>query len=815
MNIIAYLKLGSSRLDLNSLGVSISEDWTPPHLNPIPNIAESLGFNLYDGAEKVSTSFANRTMKIPIRVQSTTVTETNRVEQRVSWFMLQAGNPREPLELHYRMGNIVDYEPVVGTHGTDFVMTIIHASPTQKSNFKGDWPLRYREVEWECTCKPFIESKAQTAFIAGGGINIDRLGSIGHSVIGTRVEKAATNRFTNPVFGHSTPLTNWTSGTGVSATVSYDPEYCPGDVPACVNLTSDAAGTMTFFQSITCANTNIHKLHFIAKNRDGAEITTAQFFAYYGGVQLAEFRSLGDGFYHIIATVSGIVGATNAGLSHNISGNDFFVTAFMMEEANVETRCVHGDDLGCTWSGTFHASTSSRTGGVIKRASSFLNRAQGTFRLVVKIPSASALLPSGELLYFFDMTAGFSLRYWQSTQSFLFYVNIGSALFVSSAVTSWDSGEILVIHGTYGPATRGIYLNGVGSVTTTAHDYETLGTFFFLGSNSSGAAQCQGTILGFTYYDRQFTDDQVLDDYNNLATAVTSGQEIDPVFHGWNKDTDWIVDDCNDSSRENFMVINGVAGTAPAKTRIQYDPLAAGLTSYLNLHTSYKKRFRKPNEIWYNDLSGSADANASGAAYQSQTIVTTGSTYYRYINYRDVALTEGTTHFFARLKSTGSVSIQVKPMFTSGQGGSYFVNGTRARTIALTTAWDLFYIGSLNIEANGLTDESIRSVGVGVTYYSLSGTPTLHIDYQWAVSGSYVRVDFAGSATIDDIVLRDLSAMNTGASLTLNPMNAYGTPISFVPRQTNVLWLAGIGAHVITNTYQMNELQIIPRWQMV
>ncbi|NJN54973.1 MAG: LamG domain-containing protein [Anaerolineae bacterium] len=424
--------------------------------------------------------------------------------------------------------------------------------------------------------KPYTYGIPQALGSASGGILEDDIGTADGRSRGLRVPEATTNKMTNPVFGHATWDNGWTADSSLVVTENTNERFLLPGTDSSARITSLNTG-QRFTQSINVGNTNTHTLTGYVRLPDAADpnpgvaggrMPSDYVELYYGAVKGTTFTAVGNGWYRMSASFAGIASATDVGVEVKF-GKTAFVTGFQLEEKASATPLCWGNLLGCSWSGTAHASTSTRTVARWRIPSGqVLKAGEGSIRLVLRMSQSNTR--SSDVYYFADTSGLYVLFFSASGDTFTFFAGITYA--VTTAQT-FSAGQIVTIHLTYGNDIASgivVYIDGEEAGNNSLVDADAPGTYLYLGSDQSVANHGNDVILDFTTWDAQLTAAQVANDYANLSEYVMggdgSGYSISPIPWLWTKDGDDTVDNCDDSSRDNYAVIGGIPGTRPART---------------------------------------------------------------------------------------------------------------------------------------------------------------------------------------------------------------------------------------------------------
>lgn len=814
-SLVLKLRRGSRILNLTSGPYYPGADLNPPSASIVPMLSPGSAANRYGGSEKVSERAQTRTWDLPLWVKGSTEGVIRRGIQALAEF-LRSSNSNETLYIDFRPNSDVAAVPLWGTYGSNLSYEVIHAAAPRLQNGYGTANLRGTKVMVvvSCTIAPFAETTQLKLATAGGFVTEDKYGYLYAGSRGLIIAPSGTNKFTNPVFGHSTFSNGWTIGSDLSVTLDTKPHLF-GDIGQCVRIVRNTSvGTTTLTQSVTAASTNLQAIsgYFAHENDIG---TISGVTATYDGLQVpTTWTAVGNGVYRGTAWPTGITSAKNAGWDITVQGIVVYHTASLFEDtggatAYSATPFFYGEMPGCAWTGTAHASTSTRTAGTLKiDCLTAFNSAEGAVRVIWQ-PDVSASLVSGDLTLFDN--GYIRLTYIAASQYFRFYVNHGSGVFVTSAVQNFIAGNTLVIHCSWGVDSnwagsyRAITINGVTVSSTATYTVTAVTSNLFIGSTTSGTQQCRGTLKEVATYKATMTSAEMLADYNNLAGIVSNDVCVAPIPYWYSRDGDNITDNALDASgstgapHTNWLMAGGIPGTAPAKTYL-YGVLSSTFAAIKSVWLNHipLSQYYDPADFLYYDASGSADVSSSGGSYNSVSVGTTAVT----IGGISIVPREGLKEilglpFFllARVSDAGS-NLLLAALYTIG-GTSVETTYTPVTSAAAfrlyKTPQSLFpdeksLLGGQRVTNNGIS--------VYLKAKRSTGTTNASFDYYALIVGDFARISgsssgdvayfysdgVAGGATTSGTATGDLMGLNT---MSLDVIGSRA--IEFVPHRLNFL----------------------------
>jgi hypothetical protein len=614
---------GTSSFSLSNSVFAVGTDFAPPGINAAYNVSAGTSANQTGGGTLIGSRVNNRPWAFTLRILASNINQAHSYARKLVGFIkAQSG---EPLYIDYRENADIPV-PLWGQFGAPLRFEVVTCDVSGisdaylRANGKGFFVTVVMEI------KPLAVGLKQSLVNAKGVVIEDTLGRVDGSsggLIVSPIGHSVVNFFTNPVHGNATYSTGWTAGSDVIQAKNIDPDFVLfGSTSARLTLKSSATDT-SYTSLVTAGSTGSHRISAYFRKQDGSAVTSADVRLLYNGtLATTSFDAEGNGWYRAYATVTGVAAATAAGCSLLTIGVTLYVTGFQFEREYFSRPVpfMFGDMLGCAWSGTAHASTTTATAGIAyARAADLFSIAQGTICIVWEAENTSTAKTSA-LWMFQDDVVGFRGGWNGATGAWFLNDGVNG---LTTAADSFAKGDKLVLHFVWGPAQLTVYRNGVLIGTTANYKPASLGEKFYIGTASTGASPIGGTFVGFTTYDVAFTSAQALAAYNAIDAVVTAGNQVDAVPWLWTKDGDGIVDNCNDGTRNNWAVVAGIPGSMDAHTEI-----LGKLTNYvadLNAVTISNLRvdtFRTPVSRLFWDESGTVDAAYCGGAYQLTSVNT-------------------------------------------------------------------------------------------------------------------------------------------------------------------------------------------------
>jgi hypothetical protein len=831
MGYIAYLKRGAKTLRLDEAPFEVdAESFVPPATQEEPLLAFGTSANRYGGSNKVSERAFDVEFNLPVVVTGRSEAAVRLNGQQLAAF-LESGTKADPVFFCWKGNDDVSVEPLWGQYGAPVRYEIIHAGTPQVDDFYRMGDQRKYAAGYNATLrvKPYAQGLPQRFGSAAGGIVEDNFGTADGRSRGLIIPEAITNKFTNSVFGHSTWNNGWTAGSSLTATENNDPEFVLPGTRASATLFSNSTSNNTFTQSINVGNTNTHCLSVYAKRHDGGAIDSnpTEFWLYYNNQKPSytyTYQAIGNGWYRVSVTVTGINSAVNTGVQV-VNGQSITVAGFQLEQLEYPTPLCYGDLLGCAWSGTAHASTSTRT---VARwripAPTLLSTNAGTLRVVVKMSQADDR--PLDATYFHDTIGGMIFGFNSGAATFFFTDGTNTA---TSSAQSFDQGDVLIFHcvystGLFGSGGLQIYRDGTEIASDNTYTPREFGDYFYLGTTEVGGFPGNDTFSDFAIFDRALTAGEILADATNISAFVNGGdglgQCLSPIPWLWTDDGDDVLEGCDD----NWCVIGGIPGNTPS-SRLQF--AASYSTQLSNARTFWLdnlplEQFVSPMDNKFYDLSGVAEAGTCGGEAVAANVGSSEGVVGNAQVARPDLLRGRDIQVIARMRDIGT-AVWVK--FRQGLGNDGL--DTDFKPLTTDTTYRLYEIGRSYFASpakmmDGVIEEVLGGASntVKIVARRDSGSPALYIDYLALLFNAMKLVDRVGNnITIFYDNGKAVTSSSTSLPLTFNgnSVEVYGRSLELHPHKYNIInWYPGDNttAPAITVTWTFRGIWITPLWSI-
>ena len=828
MEYTARLVHGPHTLDLNDDTYSVFDFDFPAELVEL-SISSGSSANRYAGGRVTGRKFSDRNWAPSIMITGASVLETSLAARRLRDFLELTADTRYEMYFEYMPHRAYRAVPVWGQDRLRFHIKYGRAM-LDASYYIADVPQKILVVPLDLLIGPHAVGLRQRLATATGCIIEDTIGTTDGASRGTIVAPSITNKITNPVFGHATWNNGWGVGADLVGQKNTDIEHVLwGSVSA--RVTRIGSGTnYKLTQVINVGNTNTHQLMAYVKKLDGTAVTTADARLFYNDHLTTTYTPCGGGWYLLTASFTGINSSIHVGVSIWAFNTPMFIAGVQLAESATVVPFIYGDMLGCSWTGTPHASASTSTAGYVRiPTAGILSAGGGTIRMAVRHLSAYDRATNGYL--FSDGT--FFAAYNQTTDKWQFSDGtdtIGGA----GAAQSFASGDIQILHFVWGPAGKQIYLNGALYATSATLAAWNVGNYLYLGSPNAPSQRFNGTILGTLIFDVPLTAAEIAADYAQAIAHVRGGdgcgQRLDAIPYIWTKDGDNQVDNCNDSTRDNWAVCAGIPGNVEADTTFQLET-SNGLSTIKTVAISRFDThvFVDPGVLYADDFSGdtnTADATCSGGDYHRVGVAGSQAAAFPAAGISNRNILEeifGREYYIAMriYDEAASDTLYIQGLIYNGGQGSII---GEIRTTSASQVWRLLrthpvYVPQYNRSIIPFTNYSY--IFYMFPWIARLGSPDyVRFDYICAVPRPVVRIgSLSSGSNATNLVYNGMYADAVGSAGFEGAVEVSGDPVALVPGKYNAL-ISFIGMDAanpatITWTLTYTGVYIIPRWGLM
>jgi hypothetical protein len=832
MGYLAKLIYGTQTLNLNDGTYALMLDFRPPAPVRVVNFASGT-FRNKSGGERVGVQPKDRAWAFSIRILGASAADTHTALRNLQFFLDKCNDSAETLYLEYNPSDAVSVNPTWGQ--SVYRYEIKDATLDTWANYSISTLRNIAIVALvTLTIGPYAIGLPQQLGNAAGGIFEDNRLAVDGISRGTVIPGVTTNLITNPIV--SAAITNWTTygaGSVISRVIDDGPI---GVCSTCAELYAADVATgilvnATNRVAITAGNTYTVSVYAKCKSRSAYTFILQIDWRNAAGANISYSNSgnltMTDSWarYSLTAAAPALTVTAYFGIIRITTGvNVFRATAAQFENTAEPTPFCYGDMLGVTWTGTAHASSSTRTAAQVRLPTGKLNPGQGSI-VVGWTPGYSDDYALSQMFFHTD-TVNFRGYFNATGDLFQFDDGTNTAASAAQVFTAGSTAQILIFtwSGTNGLV---IYKNGSSVATSATYTAPLWGTQLWIGSTNAASGQNGGIIHLFNIYDKELTGAEALALSTDLAGWIQggdgTGQGLGGVPWIWTDDGDGVVENHYDSGpHKNWAVAGGVPGSAEADTvfdMVQSVDFSTNKSIWISNCPVNTYLYTMP--IRY-DLSGTADVgNSSGDAYKSATVDTSLSTTF----YGPASMTAGAYeqlrgkeyYVFARVYDAGTAMTAMSYFQLASYSGYY----TRFVPVSAPSVWRTMILPSLPIQ-----DYSVDMFGAypassdaytGPQFQRTTGSAAFRVDFYMLMFRPVVRIRAAAAQVGVYYHNRDAYLYDTSWQLS-QVATVSGDPVELSPGKANIL-LFHIGdtdvAPVISDTLALNKVIVTPRWWLV
>ena len=418
-------------------------------------------------------------------------------------FLARAGNRAAPLYLAWKSNDAVTVLPLFGQDGWLYYEVAAGAVRLTDRYLVGANLSADISVVLSLTVRGVALGTPHRLATGKGGLAADYLGTLdGHSR-GLITGEATVNLLDNPFFGHATYDTGHTAGANVTKSINIDKRFLLKGQRASAKLTArgtSAAPANSLYQAKTLAASS-HTIWAIIALPDGGTPSSSDCQIHYNGSDLTTtFTQIGSSiFWYAEATQTGTGGSANVGITVK-AGRTIYLCFVQAEAKAYRSYMCHGDMLGCSWSGTPHAasSTSTRAVGSVRVPVAADTFEIGGFTFALAIKMAVANTHPNDMQLVRGGSSSIRARFNSSGDTITWQDGTNTA---TSAAISFAKDAIVVFHFAASPAGLVAYKDGVAIANSGGlYTPPTLPSHFYVGSTETPDLNVLGTIMAFLIF---------------------------------------------------------------------------------------------------------------------------------------------------------------------------------------------------------------------------------------------------------------------------------------------------------------------------
>lgn len=376
----------------------------------------------------------------------------------------------------------------------------------------------------------------------------------------------------------------------------------------------------------------------------------------------------------------------------------------------------------------------------------------------------------------------------------------------ADTVTNGDDAHLVLVQDA---TTLYLYVNGALAASCAATATMTDGGTIALGCPASGTVDGIDVILdGWRIMPDSITSAQAARIYSAELPIKQVGRAMGPPPFFWTKDADNMVDNADDTNRDNWGVIGGVGGDLEAEMEIRITHSISRSTVWLGIKTT-DEWVDIADYLYFDSTNSVADANYSGGGYYQATSTEVADTSQN--RTVDPAALFGRYQALAHLKAPDETAITVTPKYKLG---SYYYSG-QAVAYTGTGAFAIVELGDLFIRHD--VEPFIEDDATLTYQMSMAAASSFQgqFDFALLLPWPYARIKSTGFTTKYVIVEEGAASPYNPSGNALQGYSEYrGAPLRPQPGKYNhLLFLAHDSSNVwaVDHTATL-EISITPRF---
>lgn len=782
----------------------------------------------FDGEQRVDSSRGNAKFDLTYDLNGTSAARIRQLQDEIKRFFQDAGlyeerRGGEPVWLEYRWQDNLDSLPAPTLGQLSHFIRILNGDFPQWPRDLHSGALVAGNVEGVVVtliCGPFWEGLEQKLFNGLGQLEIMPNGLL--------IPRSTTNQITNPSFGNATWNGNWTASNANLKAIQETRLGLTRSLPSAAHLYNQSGSTAYTYTITVTLSANTFFIYCYARRPDGAAVTVADLAMWgQGASRTTTYLSVGDGWYLCSASYTAAAASSTHGVEVKAKA-DIIIDDVMCHQADSNfdnfLPFLAGHLVGCTWSGTAHSSTSTRTQPLF-RYPTLDYELCGHFTYGGWLTTLWSDTDPNMVLcvwdYFIDTSNFIRLQYDGPNRRFVLTKTIGGSASTGNGSTqTFSYGANLHLVTVQDGTTLKLYLNGAVDISITVGPGIAGGGVLSLGVNvESSTAPINGIIDGWRGFDRALTATEADTLYDNELPIKAAGGSVGLPTAFWTKDGDAILDAVDDTNRDNYGVVVGVNGNVPAITewRIQ-PPTSTPPRVYWLARKATTKAFEAG--LLFLDFQGAADATSAGGEYNTATSASE-MTPVENISSIDHNNLRGRYKYLARIY-VATASVSVKPAYHWNATSQTSATLGDAVTVGADATFLLKDFGELLI---WYKDSRIKPLTIMV-YLQItpSGSATVRLDFVQLLPYPNVRIgatDASIAISTGDLIIYNSENGDAYIHRTSDAGYKYdcevrGEAVDLEPHKYNtIFFLAGEEGtgYDITDTGTFT-IYVTPRWTL-
>jgi hypothetical protein len=784
-----------------------------------------------DGQQRLDSSRDNAELTLTYNlVEGGSAAELDWLQRQIDRFFFEAGlyeekREGEPVWLEYCWPDGLEDLPAPSIGQLRRYPRVLQGEPVWPRNVH-TW-LRAGAIEGivaNLVCGPVADGLKQKGLNASGQTEMTSRGVV--------VPRAVTNLCTNPCFGNSTWNYGWAASNAALKMTQETRTGFTRSLNSAARL-SNTSGTAYDFTQTQTLTANTHYVSCYVRKLDGSPVTSGDVqIVIQGSPQTTLFERIDGGpWYLAYASATAAASSSTHGVQVKAS-KTVIVDDVQIENAgpggsnrNGSHPLWHcaGHKLGCSWSGTPHASTSTRGGG--RLAATVGDELATQYAVAFWITPFWDTGPSGAspdylrlLQYYYDGNNGINVVHWLNGTLAAIHRVDGTSYQASDVYGTLDFGSNYHIAITNDGSTLRIYVNGSEFTTVASPAYQPAGGTLALGCDESSLGyESEAAIDGLHVWKHALSATEVKALYDSEKPIKDDYGAIGMPPFAWTKGGDGVLDACDDTNRDNYMVIGGIGGDmVEAIAEWQIDPKTTTPPDVYWIGRKTSEEIFDPASTFWLEFQGTADANSSGGQYEQHAFAGVG-TYDFDVAVDEIKHLQGRVHFLARLYVSGN-AVDVNPFYRFGSGpridGEVHTIPTNANFLLRAYPdWDMW------IRWDHLREgETPASLTLGLHVSDPTGGGSVRCDFIQVLPYPNVRIEVGNGISLaagDTLhIIQDEAYLLASSGAEKYSPEFRGEPVNLLPGKYNYVWfLPGEeGQQYDITDYATFVVYVTPRW---
>lgn len=782
------------------------------------------------GQRRISSSRDNVQLSLTVDLTSTTSAGLGHLARKIQQFFLEARLYEEEAEgekvwLEYRWQDGLDALPAPAFGQFSHYLRVLDGQVPSWPGELHNGALVAGNIEGvvaELTCAPFAEGLQQRAADkCDGPIELTDNGVLVHFYNSALTHD---NWSTNPSFGHGTWNNGWSVSNADLNIINETRADFVRSLGSGAHLVNISTSVQQFYQALTLG-TGPWNVSCYVRIASGSAPTSSDMEIYINNsAETTTFVQIDDtDWYLAYAQANGSAGSVNYGVEVK-AGREVWIDDFQIglrSPLDAPWPFVAGYKLGCAWSGTAHASYTDCAEPTLRwtlddeLAGEFT--AAGWWTPLWAVADIR-ILEFGVVEYYVDANNYWVVHFDDSNTRFEIEGQRDSVAFSANGSTqSFSYGDHIHIAVRQDTTTLKVYINGSEDISATTAVGMLEGGIFQLGtSQDANYYPSMAAVDGWHIWREALTATQVDALYDSEKPIKDDYGLVGVPPFLWTKDGDGVLDNVDDTNRDNWGVVGGIAGDVEAVAEYHIDPTAGSPPQVYWLGRKATDEMIDAGIFWL-ELQGTVDANSSGGEYE-EIAAGTSDEYFGLSDhitaYRKYL--PGRYQYLSRFY-VATNTVDVYPAWDVGAIHSDLVHKGDVVSVATNASFLFRDFGDMTFRFP--TGKDMPGTGRFLLFVDRTATATVRGDFVMMLPHPCVRASalVSMSFTVGDVlVITDDEAYvyQSPDGYIYYWLERRGDPVTLVPGKYNYIWLIQGEegeTYDVTETAEV-KVFVTPRW---